>query len=167
MSISIACSCGKKYRVKETLAGKKIRCADCAELIKVPLQVADDDAESDEFGPLEPAAHDQEESEPSLPPRVKRRSQTTKRDVTADDPARQKLLKKGVVREHQWRRTRRRPDDVDRRRLVCRGTRRRPDFLLSPDLADHRLHRRLQGTLQGRVTVMADSLSQNPHGKLR
>ena len=95
MSISIACSCGKKYRVKETLAGKKIRCADCAELIKVPLQVADDDAESDEFGPLEPAAHDQEESEPSLPPRVKRRSQTTKRDVTADDPARQKLLKKG------------------------------------------------------------------------
>jgi hypothetical protein len=28
MSISIACSCGKKYRVKETLAGKKIRCAD-------------------------------------------------------------------------------------------------------------------------------------------
>ncbi len=95
MPISIACSCGKSYRVKETLAGKKIRCADCAELIKVPVQVADDDAEFDEFGPLQPAADDREESEPSLPPRVKRRSNPTKQDVRSDQPARQKLLKKG------------------------------------------------------------------------
>ena len=95
MSISIACSCGKKYRVKETLAGKKIRCADCAELIKVPLQVAGHDAQFDEYASLLPAASDQEESEPSLPPRLKRRSKTTKRDVASDKPARKKLLKKG------------------------------------------------------------------------
>jgi hypothetical protein len=95
MSISVACSCGKKYRVKETLAGKKIRCADCAELIKVPQEVMDDDAEFDEFGDLQPAARDREESEASLPPRAKRRSKTTKGDVTADKPARQKLLQKG------------------------------------------------------------------------
>jgi hypothetical protein len=95
MPISIACSCGKKYRVKETLAGKKIRCADCAELIKVPLPVADNDAEFDVFAVQEPAAGDGDESEPSLPPRTKRRSNTTTRDVTSDQPARQKLLKKG------------------------------------------------------------------------
>ena len=75
MSISIACSCGKKYRVKDTLAGKKIRCSDCTELIRVPAQVADEDAEFDEFADLQPAARGREESESMpLPPRVKRRS---------------------------------------------------------------------------------------------
>jgi hypothetical protein len=95
MSISIACSCGKTYRVKETLAGKKVRCADCAELIKVPLQEADVDAEFDEFGPLQPAADDREESEPALPPRVKRRSKTAERDRRSERPARKKVLEKG------------------------------------------------------------------------
>ena len=95
MSISIACSCGKKYRVKETLAGKKIRCADCSELIKVPVQDADDNAAFDEFDALPPAARDREEREPSLPPRTKRRSKATERDVKADKPAGRKLLEKG------------------------------------------------------------------------
>src|SRR5262245_57953452 len=94
MSISVACSCGKKYRVKEALAGKKIRCADCAELIKVPVLVPDDDAEFDEFA-LPPAADDGEEDEPSLPPQVKRRSKTTEREVTSDRPERQRVLKQG------------------------------------------------------------------------
>jgi len=94
MSISIACSCGKTYRVKETLAGKKIRCADCSELINVPAQVVEDD-EFDEFATLEPADDDGEESEPSLPPRVKRRSKTTKHEETPNRPARQRVLKQG------------------------------------------------------------------------
>src|SRR5690349_11114298 len=95
MSISIACSCGKAYRVKESLAGKKIRCAECAELIKVPVQEADDDSEYDEFGPPQPAADDEDEGEPSLPPRVKRRSSATKRETRAERPARRKVLEKG------------------------------------------------------------------------
>jgi hypothetical protein len=95
MSISIACSCGKKYRVKETLAGKKIRCADCSEPIKVPVQVADNDPEFDEYGAL-PSAADDEENEPALPPRTKRRSKSATSDEKSEaQPAGRKLLKKG------------------------------------------------------------------------
>jgi len=99
MPISIACSCGKKYRVKEALAGKKIRCADCSELIKVPAQEAEEDAEFDEFAGLPPARagndDDEDEDEPSLPPRVKRRSKPAKSTVKADKPARQDHANKG------------------------------------------------------------------------
>lgn len=97
MPISIACSCGKKYRVKETLAGKKIRCADCAELIKVPAQEAEEDAEFDEFAGLPPARgrNDDDEDEPALPPRVKRRSKPAKSAVKSEKPARQDAGNKG------------------------------------------------------------------------
>lgn len=36
MSIEITCGCGKSYRVKDALAGRKVKCADCGAAISVP-----------------------------------------------------------------------------------------------------------------------------------
>ncbi len=36
--ISIICECGKKYKVKEKYAGKKIACVDCEKIIRIPKQ---------------------------------------------------------------------------------------------------------------------------------
>src|SRR5260370_33128427 len=94
MSVSITCPCGKKYRVKDTLAGKKIRCTDCAEVLKVPLQDAGNVAELDEFDTLPTPSRDQEERQSSLPPRTKRRSKVMRRDVEPDEPASRKLIEK-------------------------------------------------------------------------
>jgi hypothetical protein len=95
MPISLTCECGKKYRVKDTLAGKKIRCADCAEVLKVPAPDAGDDEDMDEFEDLPSTARDPEESQRSLPPRMKRPAKVSKRDAEPDNPAPRKLLKKG------------------------------------------------------------------------
>jgi hypothetical protein len=50
MSITANCSCGKKYQVKEDFAGKKFKCKDCGETVKVPAEQIDDleDYEEDE-----------------------------------------------------------------------------------------------------------------------
>src|SRR5882724_7462068 len=95
MSISISCTCGKKYRVNETLAGKKIRCKACDEVLKVPREEADDAAESDEFDGLLTPDTDRDERQASLPPKVKRRPKPTRRDVEVDEPAPRKLIEKG------------------------------------------------------------------------
>lgn len=36
MSISISCDCGKELKIKDGLAGKKIRCPECQEILNVP-----------------------------------------------------------------------------------------------------------------------------------
>src|SRR5260370_33038327 len=94
MSVSITCPCGKKYRVKDTLAGKKIRCTDCTEVLKVPLQDAGNVAELDELDTLPTPSRDQEEGQSSRPPRTKRRSKAIRRDVAPDEPAARKLTAK-------------------------------------------------------------------------
>ena len=44
MAIAISCGkCGKRYSVKDELAGKKIRCKECETLIAIPLPSDDDD----------------------------------------------------------------------------------------------------------------------------
>ena len=57
MSLSITCSnCDKKLKVKEELAGKKIRCPDCSTAISVPAKsaAADDDLSDDRDEPASP-----------------------------------------------------------------------------------------------------------------
>jgi hypothetical protein len=95
MSISMTCACGKTLRVKPESAGKKVRCGSCGEVLKVPAQDAGDDAEFDEYGELGTGAQDDEEDEPALPPRVKRRAKATKRDADRDEPAPRKMIQKG------------------------------------------------------------------------
>lgn len=36
MPIAVACKCGKKFKVKDELAGKAVRCPDCKSAIKIP-----------------------------------------------------------------------------------------------------------------------------------
>ena len=36
MPISITCQCGKKLKVRDTLAGKKVKCPACQHLLAVP-----------------------------------------------------------------------------------------------------------------------------------
>jgi hypothetical protein len=47
MPIPVTCECGKAYKVKEELAGKKVRCAVCKGQIAIPRVEAEDDAEAD------------------------------------------------------------------------------------------------------------------------
>jgi hypothetical protein len=42
MSIAFKCSCGKKLRMSDNLAGKKVRCPDCKSAIELPLADEDD-----------------------------------------------------------------------------------------------------------------------------
>jgi len=63
MSILLSCRCGKKLRVKEELAGKKVKCPGCAAIVPVPAPAAE---------PPEPPEEEQEEPEPPPPPRSKK-----------------------------------------------------------------------------------------------
>lgn len=53
MSISVRCTCGKKYQLKDDAAGKKFKCKECSEVVKVPDEQIDDledvDDEEDEW----------------------------------------------------------------------------------------------------------------------
>jgi len=55
MPILIECDCGKSYRVKDDLAGRKIRCPGCGDPVSVPQTREDDivDAEVDPDSPQE------------------------------------------------------------------------------------------------------------------
>jgi hypothetical protein len=44
MPLLVSCSCGKKLRVKEELAGKRVKCPACASVLNVPVP-AEDEAE--------------------------------------------------------------------------------------------------------------------------
>jgi hypothetical protein len=47
MAISLMCPCGKSYRVKDTLAGRKVRCAGCSEVLEVPAPDSSQDPEQE------------------------------------------------------------------------------------------------------------------------
>lgn len=52
MPIATACDCGKSGKVKEELAGKKVRCPGCGHSINVPLlaeSLDDDEGGSERF----------------------------------------------------------------------------------------------------------------------
>lgn len=44
MAIDLSCDCGRALRIKEELAGKKIRCPECKSILKVPEKNVDVDA---------------------------------------------------------------------------------------------------------------------------
>jgi hypothetical protein len=47
MPISLQCTCGKAYRIKDELAGKKIRCSACNKVIAVPIPEPETPTEED------------------------------------------------------------------------------------------------------------------------
>jgi hypothetical protein len=68
--ITFSCECGKTLRVKDELAGKRVRCPNCQEILAVP-----DDAEA---GIQSPAAARNRPAAPPPPPR--------RREPEDDDP---------------------------------------------------------------------------------
>ena len=46
MPIALTCSCGRALRVKDELAGRKIRCPKCSAVVAVPRPPAEQDAEA-------------------------------------------------------------------------------------------------------------------------
>lgn len=65
--IPIQCDCGRTLKLKDELAGKRVRCPDCSEMIKVPK--AEDEDEN-----WEDMAEDDSEELPTPPPRAKKSS---------------------------------------------------------------------------------------------
>jgi anti-sigma factor RsiW len=81
MPIDLSCDCGRALRVKDELAGKKIRCPQCKSILAVPTKedeaeemllevIADEDEEPAERRPRRPAI----QAEPPKPPPAYQRS---------------------------------------------------------------------------------------------
>jgi hypothetical protein len=90
MSISLACPCGRKGRLKTALAGRKVRCTGCGELLEVPSRDVEQealdlllaDSPDDELAPT--PTHRQEAApaparEPARPPAPAPRPKATYR----------------------------------------------------------------------------------------
>src|SRR5262245_10179426 len=77
--ISVTCSCGREYRLSEALAGKRIRCRQCDNVVEVPLpEVVDLEgvAEKVRAAPIRtdpPRLRPPPDEEPAPPPRRKKR----------------------------------------------------------------------------------------------
>ncbi len=57
MTISIECDlCGKKYKLNDSLAGKKLTCKECGTSIRVPSEEGDDDFDDEPVAPRRKAA---------------------------------------------------------------------------------------------------------------
>lgn len=52
MSIEFSCSCGKKYKLRDELAGKKAKCAQCGKVLEVPMP-PEPEAEVEPDGPVD------------------------------------------------------------------------------------------------------------------
>lgn len=61
MSITARCRCGKKYQVKNDSAGKKFRCKECDEIVKVPAEKFDDLEELDDLDDFDDDEEPEEE----------------------------------------------------------------------------------------------------------
>lgn len=46
MPIPVDCTCGREFKVKAELGGKKIRCPDCKTVLTVPVLAAEDELET-------------------------------------------------------------------------------------------------------------------------
>ncbi len=77
MPISLQCTCGKAYRVKDELAGKRIRCAVCKELIVVP---------EEEFETPDEDVAEATGMKQGAPPPVRSLSKSRRDDDEDDDP---------------------------------------------------------------------------------
>jgi hypothetical protein len=111
MPIQIQCDCGKKLRVKDESAGKKIRCPGCQEILSVPAPELVEPDEEDTSAAVT--------SEPPKPASRSRRKNDSDDEestaVTANAPKTSPWDKKDVNDEDEEERprSRKRPDDED------------------------------------------------------
>jgi hypothetical protein len=91
MPITVACECGKQLRVKEELAGKKIRCPGCQAIVAVPAA----DAEMEE-SPRRPARADAIEEDEVPAPKASRKAAP----VEDEEPPRKPAKKPAQADDH-------------------------------------------------------------------
>jgi dienelactone hydrolase len=70
----VTCSCGKRLRVEDDLAGKRIKCLDCGQLLLVPRADEEGDAEQEQ-----PAASDDEDDAEPVKRKKSRLKKKTKK----------------------------------------------------------------------------------------
>jgi hypothetical protein len=84
MTIQVKCrGCGRSYRLRDDLAGRRLKCKDCGKAMQVPA--ADDDQFEDEFEGLPPATRrksPQRGTSRAAKRKPRRHSQTSQIDTT-------------------------------------------------------------------------------------
>src|SRR5262245_29051268 len=112
MPIFFSCGCGEKYRVQEELAGKKVRCRQCGELLIVPLaepKVADVDwSDVDDTPPSTPRR---------LPPKRSRSSKNVEAERKAEPPREKPSVFGGPTLEERMAARAAETEDEERRSL--------------------------------------------------
>lgn len=107
MAIAFSCPCGKKLKVKEEMAGKRVRCPECQAVAHVPqLEMEGDVLEEVQAPPAAVSAR--RPAPPPMPPPMPRRNDDFDDEEDAEDRPR-------------GRRRRREPDEDDR--SIRRGRR--------------------------------------------
>jgi hypothetical protein len=101
--IQFSCDCGRKLKVKDDLAGRKIKCPECAEVLRVPAADVPEADDGDEEGivPASPRisavkrrpARDEEDSTERERPR-RRRDEVNNDDDDDERPRKKKKKKK-------------------------------------------------------------------------
>lgn len=75
MAITVSCECGKKLKVKEELAGKKVRCPECQATMVVPSAEAEEDVGIVAAPPPRKSPAAEEEGVQAAPPRKRARAE--------------------------------------------------------------------------------------------
>ncbi len=91
MVLRIQCSlCGKKYKLSEKYAGRKVKCRDCDEPLPIPAkQISDSDAFA---SALDSVVSDDSAYQSSAPQRLPPRAVGSKQKITAESPGQNSTL---------------------------------------------------------------------------
>lgn len=105
MSISLTCDCGQRLRVKETQAGRKVRCPTCRTVMTVPAPVEEQTTEDEVLNVL---LSDSPGEEETRPPARRVEQITAEPDSSAPPPTApappRKRLPRSVARDEKPRR---------------------------------------------------------------
>jgi hypothetical protein len=95
MSLTVTCDCGKRLQVKDSLAGKRIRCPGCQELLTVPAPEDEEPAE-EEPEPVKPKARSASKA-PAKPVKPARRPEPEEGEEEEEPPPK----KRGKARQEE------------------------------------------------------------------
>jgi hypothetical protein len=121
MPIPFRCACGRSLRVKDELAGRKVKCPECGGVLTVPRP--DREEEEEDLLPLEDAP-EEKESRPDpddmvqTAPRPARRPARDEDDEDEDDERSTRERVRRRAQRAEEREDRRREGDREQRRLL-------------------------------------------------
>jgi len=106
MAISLACPCGKNLKVKDTLAGKKIYCPECKDVLRVPepeVEVLLLEEEPQHAPKRTPSTRqDIREGEPPAPRKARRKVMEDEDYDDTPPPRRKKKKKQSAMINEGW-----------------------------------------------------------------